>query len=185
MTINTQPTIEVNEFITDRIQQILEIAQEYGLEEVIKGNLIVSSSADGSKLEYTLAVPNAKFREYPDFQMKLNEVAYTNSENLSVTHLRSYSYHGFHKKNPKDPSIHFIRFDFEPFKEKYAPVHINVYKQKWGDHLTFPDSTNLDISKMSCPIAVRVFNRYARDKKDFPVNQENNQPYVEIINNRR
>lgn len=175
-----QPTIDVNESILERINSIFKIAEEYGLLELIRKNLIINRSIDNNKIEYTLNVTKAKFDQYPEFQMKLEEKAYADSQDLTITKLQSYSFHGFHLVNP---SKHFIRFDYEPFKEKYAPVHINADKQKWGDHLVFPDDTNLDISRMSCPIALNVFNRYAKNKEDFPTNRETNQPYVEIIEN--
>lgn len=180
--IETQPSIEVNENIVKRVEDIIEVAQEYGLLDVVTENLEIHSSEEGGGIAYTLNIPKVYFEQYPGFQMKLNEAAYSSNSDLSITNLLSYSYHGFHVDNPK---VDFIRFDYEPFKEKYAPVHINAYKRKWGDHLEFPDDTNLDISKMSCSIALRIFNRYAQDKNDFPTNQETNQPYVEIIRNGR
>lgn len=179
--IKSGAIIEVNEIFTERIDKIFKVASEYGIEEFVKKNLIVSTSQDMSKIEYSMEVSKVEFEQYPFFQMKLNEAAFANANDLSVTYLRSYSYHGFHKKEPKDPEMHFIRFDFEPFKEKYAPVHINAPEQKWGDHLIYPDSTNLDISKMCCPIAIRIFDRYAKDKDDYPVNQVTNKPYRDII----
>lgn len=180
--IETQTSIDVNEVIIERIHRILEVAKEYELQDIVEENLIVHSSEDSSKIAYTLDVSKVKFAQYPDFQMKLKEDAFADTENLSITKIRSYSYHGFHIEDSKK---HFIRFDYEPFKERYAPVHINAYKQTWGDHLVFPDDTNLDISKMCCPIAMKIFNRYAKDRDDFPTNQETNQPYVEIIENWR
>ncbi|MDZ5476789.1 hypothetical protein [Bacillus thuringiensis] len=180
--IETQPSIEVNENIVERIKHILDVAQQYGLRDVVEEKLEIHSSEEVGGIAYTLDIPKIYFEQYPKFQMKLNEIAYASEDNLSITKLESYLYHGFHLENPK---VDFIRFDYEPFKEKYAPVHINAYKKKWGDHLVFPDDTNLDISKMSCPIALQIFNRYARDKDDFPTNQETNQPYVEIIGNGR
>lgn len=180
--IERQPSIDVNEIITERIQHILEVAEEYKLQEIVKENLIIHRSEDSSEISYTLDISKVYFEQYPEFQMKLNESAYAKVEDLSITKLRSYSYHGFHLEDPRKD---FIRFDYEPFKERYAQVHINAYKQRWGDHLVFPDDTNLDISKMSCPIAMKIFNRYAKNKGDFPTNQETNQPYVEIIGNGR
>ncbi|MBE1556532.1 hypothetical protein [Sporosarcina limicola] len=180
--METQSSIDVNEVIIERIQRIFDVAEEYGLLGIVRENLVIHSSEESDKIAYTLDVSKAKFGQYLGFQMKLNEDAFANAKDLSITKLRSYSYHGFHLENPNK---HFIRFDYEPFKERYAPVHINAYKQKWGDHLVFPDDTNLDISKMSSPIAMKIFNRYAKDKGDFPTNQETNQPYVEIIKNGR
>jgi hypothetical protein len=182
MKIEAQPSIHVDEVILERIQRIFEVAEEYGLQEIVKKHLIIDSSEDSGQIAYTLNVSKVNFEQYAGFQMKLNEAAYANAEDLSLTKLRSYSYHGFHLE---DPNKHFIRFDYEPFKEKYAPVHINAYKQKWGDHLVYPDDTNLDISKISCPIALKIFNRYAKDKDDFPTNKDTNQPYVELINSGR
>ncbi|WDF50929.1 hypothetical protein PQ460_00300 [Paenibacillus sp. KACC 21273] len=174
--IQTQLTIEVNENVYERIKQIFAVAQEYNLTEVVKNNIVINSSDE--KIYYTLNVSKAEFENYPNFKMKLLESAYSNKENLSITKLKSYSYHAFHSINP---SKEFIRFDFEPFKQKYAPIHINANKQRWGDHLVYPDDTNLDISKMSCPIALKIFKRYAKDKDDFPTNQETNEEYVKII----
>ncbi|PAQ14735.1 hypothetical protein CD798_09845 [Bacillaceae bacterium SAOS 7] len=183
ISIDTKQTIEVVEVIYDRITNIISIAEQYGMKEVIVQNLTINVSKDNSKIEYNLNVKKAKFPDYPLFQMKLNEAAYTTDKGEAVTYLKSYSYQGFHIENKEDAKKHFIRFDFEPFKKKYAPVHINAPEQEWGDHLTYPDSTNLDISKMSFPIAVEVFHRYAKDKNDYPVNEKTNMHYVEIFEN--
>ncbi|WP_062199817.1 hypothetical protein [Massilibacterium senegalense] len=181
--IDNCQTIEVNELILDRIRNIFEVSIRYGFFEIVKNNIEIYYSEDNQMVSYNLQVPKAKFLEYPFFQMKLNESAFTTNQDLEITNIRSYSYHGFHIEHKDDPKKHFIRFDFEPVKEKYAPIHINAPKQKWGDHLTYPDGTNLDISKISFQIAIKVFYRYANDKNDYPLNMETNKPYVKIFEN--
>lgn len=184
ITISTQQnTILVEENILTRISDIFVAANDYGLYDLIKKKLEINISSDNSKIEYNLVVPKAFFDNYPDFQMKLFEKGFTVDIDVDKTHLRSYSYHGFHCIPGINPNKdHFIRFDFEPFKRDYAPVHINT-PQQWGDHLVYPDSTNLDISKMNCSIALQVFLRYAKDKDDYPVNQNTNNQYVGMFEN--
>lgn len=177
--IKKQVSINIDENIQERIRRILEVAESYGFLEIVKRNLTININEDSSKISYELSLPKLKFDEHPQFQMKILESGLADTQDLSVTKLQRYTYHGFHLI---DPTIHFIRFDYEPFKKKFAPLHINAEEKIWGDHLVFPDDTNLDISKMSFPIALKVFERYAENKDDFPANQETNQPYVEIIN---
>ncbi|WP_341960042.1 hypothetical protein NM897_09685 [Planococcus maritimus] len=117
------------------------------------------------------------FSEYPDFFKKFQEMGFSTTGEEGVR-VRSYSYHGQHKTNHTE---NFIRFDFEPLKRKYPPIHINAHPQIWGDHLVYPDDTNLDISKMSCSLSFKIFYRYAKDPRDFPINKETNEPYREFF----
>ncbi|XBO89082.1 hypothetical protein AAGG43_01880 [Bacillus paranthracis] len=45
--IETQPSIEVNENIVKRVEDIIEVAQEYGLLDVVTDNLEIHSSEEG------------------------------------------------------------------------------------------------------------------------------------------
>lgn len=92
--------------------------------------------------------------------------------------LTKYTYHGNFIDNPQ---IDFIRFDFEPTMRNHAPLHVNAHEESWGDHLTFPDGTNLDITKMNLMKALRVFNHYSENKTSHPLDQTINEPYATII----
>lgn len=181
ITISTEQTLQVDENILERIREILSASQEYDLLDIVKSKLIINTSSDNTMIEYDLAVPKVFFEEFPHFQMKLFEKGFSRDSALTETHLVSYSYNGFHRIPNVNPSKdHFIRFDFEPFKKNHAPVHINT-PQEWGDHLIYPDNTNLDISNMNCATALKVFHRYAKDIDDYPVNQKTNQEYAAMF----
>lgn len=173
-------TIKRFQDIHDIINEIIQSCTDYGLEEVVDC-INIDYNTEIEKIGYTFSYPSAKFPCNNNFQMKLKEKAISNMSNLNLTEVSSFSYHGFHKDQNSDPQIDFIRFDFEPFKQKYSPLHINVNKKKWGDHLTFPDETNLDISKMKCRLALKVFSKYAIDKNNNPIDQSNNQEYAELF----
>ncbi|QSB12071.1 hypothetical protein JTI58_10890 [Lysinibacillus fusiformis] len=169
-------TVDVSETILDRIKSIKDEYNKYSWEGNLDKDLEINYSED--RIDYILHTPKIFFSENDGFQMKLKEKAFSMLNDFLITKISEYSYHGFHIENPKN---YFIRFDFEPFKENYAPVHINAPKHIWGDHLTYPDSTNLDISKMNCKIALTVFSRFSADKNDYPTNPLTNKPYVEIF----
>lgn len=169
-------TIEVSELILDRINSIKEEYNKYNWEKNLNTDLVINYSDE--RIDYILHTPKVFFSNNAEFQMKLKEKAFSMLNDFSGTKISAYSYHGFHIENPKK---YYITFDFEPFKVEYAPVHINAPKHIWGDHLTYPDSTNLDISKMNCVIALTVFSRYSENKNDYPTNPLTNKPYVEMF----
>lgn len=174
-------TIKRYKDIAAVISEIQQSLFDYGIENSSKF-FSINYNEDIQKVEYILAYPKAEFPNNQEFQMKLEEKALSDlKKEPNVTEVLCFTYHGFHKDEDSDPNIDFIRFDFEPFKVKYAPIHINTYKKKWGDHLTFPDETNLNVSKTNCPLALKIFHKYAEDKNKNPVDQASNQEYVEMF----
>lgn len=115
------------------------------------------------------------------FRMDLKESASTKVDNPLVTYIINYRFQGMHKVNEKWSREDYIAFDYEPNKKKYPKIHINAYKSKWGDHLSYPETTNLNLYKMSCPLAIQVFNIYGKDKDNFPADCQNNTHYVALF----
>lgn len=105
--------------------------------------IIVRHSETKSMLEFN--VRSCFFEDKDYFRMRLLEKAEVS--NLSIVDILKYTYQGHYIESPR---IDFIRFDFEPNTRKYARLHVNANEEEWGDHLSFPDGTNLDIRNHTC-----------------------------------
>lgn len=79
-------------------------------------------------LEYKLDVKAIKLKDNENFQVKLFEKGIINTRESNNIYILSYSYQRHFIGSPP-PNGDFIRFDFEPFKEKYAKTHINTPKK--------------------------------------------------------
>lgn len=177
--INVQKVIETNVTVWQRVDGILKIASIYSLQDIFRENIKISYSEE--MIKYELEIQKTFFKELDHFQMKFEESGIVkNDSELNFLKIKAYSYHGFYIS---DPQFKFLRFDFEPFKKLHAPIHINT-PVIWGDHLTYPDTTNLDISKISPEIALKIFNRYAKNENDYPTNAVTNAEYVSIMEGR-
>lgn len=170
--------ISINENILVRLDSIVDAANKYGLFPNIKDSINVYSNENQTKISIEIKVEKVFFQQECDFFMKIFEDMYSFEGAEDITIISSYSYQGMYRDNTKED---YLRFDFEPHKKNYYPIHINCNKDKWGDHLVFPDSTNLDISKMNIGIALKIFKRYSNDRLDFPTNSETNEAYVKMF----
>lgn len=157
------------------ILKFREICLSHGLDDPIEHNMIKIRD-DGERILYEFENKNAHFPEKAFFKMRLFEKG--SIPNNSIVDILKYTYHGYYMDTA---NTDFIRFDFEPATRKYAPLHINADRRKWGDHLTFPNGTNLDISKIDLEKALLIFELYSDNKNCFPLDQQNNQSYVNII----
>lgn len=157
----------------DYVKKLIKICKTYNMgnpEELIK----VRHNETKSMLEFNIRSYFFKDKDY--FKMRLLEKV--DVSNLSFVDILKYTYQGHYIDSPR---IDFIRFDFEPNTRKYAPLHINANETEWGDHLSFPDGTNLDIRKMDLEKALKVFELYSDNKNNCPLNQDTNQDYVGIL----
>lgn len=143
----------------------------------------VDKNPEEGTISYELELNNIQFpkEKIDNFRMELKELAYTDVTVANVTNIVEYRFQGTHKVEDKWSKKDYIAFDYEPNKTKYPKIHINAYAKKWGDHLSYPESTNLNLYKMSCPLALKVFEIYGNDINDFPADKENNQHYVKLF----
>lgn len=179
-----EPLIKTNHPIIQRFAAIKEIFNIFGLSDVLKSaDVSFRYNEEEGIFMYLLNLNNLHFESSENFRMELNEIAYVESEDLqnNITKIDKYRFQSLHIDGNKKKNKDYIAFDFEPDKVKYPKIHINADKNTWGDHLTFPETTNLNINKMSCPLAMKVFDTYSKEKDDFPTNQETNSHYVKIF----
>lgn len=81
--------------------------------------------------------------------------------------------------NDDDPSD-FVRFDYFNY-ESYPPLHINADEERWGNHLTYPDSTNLDLKKLDSLKALNIFQKCLFNPDCHLLDEENNGIYLSIL----
>lgn len=179
------PLIKENHSIHERFEAIVKIFNNYGLSDVLQDDTKVSFRFNEEEgiFMYFLYLNDVRFKLPQNFRMELNELAYAEIVDIhnSTTRVDKYRFQGMHINPEVRKSKDYIAFDFEPDKVRYPKVHINADKKTWGDHLTFPDTTNLNINRMSCPLALKVFNKYAQNKNDFPTDQQKNGHYVQVF----
>lgn len=155
------------------INELIELCNIYNLGD-LKDIMKVRHSETKSLLELNVRDYSFENKEY--FKMRLLEKV--DVSNVSFVDILKYTYHGNYTEEAR---INFIRFDFEPGTRKYAPLHVNANEEKWGDHLSFPDGTNLDISQMDLKKALKVFSLYSEGKDNYPLDQDTNHEYVDIV----
>lgn len=171
-----------NHNIFERFSVIKNSLSQIGIDLNSEGISLDVNEEEGI-ISYELNLSNVQFPNgKPDsFRMELKELAHTVFTKPTVTNLTEYRFQGKHSVDGKWSKKDFIAFDFEPFKIRYPKVHINAYKDRWGDHLSYPESTNLNILKMSCPLALKVFELYEKNIEDFPTNIHTNAHYVKLF----
>lgn len=177
-----EPIILKNHSFYERIEAIIRISEKYSLDLADK---IKIDESDNGIISYTLEAENIQFKDLgPNtFRMELKELASIDTTSPNNTILDKYTFQGKHcnLQTKTWRSNAFIRFDFEPDTINYPTVHINAYPKKWGNHLSYPATTNLNLTKMSCPLAIEILRMYACNRDLFPADSANNQSYVEIF----
>lgn len=179
-----EPILLQNHLLMKRIEAIISISKKYALDIV---DAIKIEVGENGVLSYSLNKENVQFTDCEKdlFRMELKELASVSIDSSEDTILDMYTFQGKHSnlETKTWKSNSYIRFDFAPDTVNYPTVHINAYKKKWGNHLSYPESTNLNLSKMSCPLAIEVFRKYALDREVFPTDQKENrnEEYVKLF----
>ena len=81
--------------------------------------------------------------------------------------------------NTTDPSD-FVRFDYKPYKD-FPHFHINSDEEKWGNHLTYPDSTNIDLERLDCFKAINIFNSFVAHPDEHILDKTKNERYLKYL----
>lgn len=89
---------------------------------------------------------------------------------------KKFSYEVINKEITDD----FIRFDYCRYPE-FPHLHINACEDIWGNHLTFPESTNLNLEKIDCMKALNIFQKYVSNPSNHILDAETNQQYLYIL----
>lgn len=122
-------------------------------------------------------IQKQKYHSVPtsEYSINIKEKVYPFDENNVFTHKFKYEI-----KNDNDIND-FVRFDFFNYDE-YPPLHINACEEIWGNHLTYPDTTNLNLQNLDSFKAMSMFEKFIHHPDDHLLNEEKNAMYVSIIN---
>ncbi|KKF41465.1 hypothetical protein [Streptococcus uberis] len=125
-----------------------------------------------------LKISDKKFKNFEDsgYYIKLSEKITPKTNKTVQTGKYSYEI-----KNSKDPSD-FVRFDYKPY-DNYPNFHINADEALWGNHLTFPETTNLNLEKLDCFKAINIFNAFVAHPEEHILDKTKNDRYKRIIEN--
>lgn len=113
--------------------------------------------------------------EYSEYSVKIVENIRPLSDRKIFT--QKYTYELSNDKNEKD----LVRFDYYPYIA-YPHLHINADPDVWGNHLVYPESTNLDLEKMDCFKALNIFQRFVTHPDNHILDQSSNEQYISILN---
>ncbi|MBO0445544.1 hypothetical protein JZO78_04240 [Enterococcus ureilyticus] len=111
------------------------------------------------------------------YKVNIKEKVIPIGDSNSNIFTKKYTYEIFNENDETD----YVRFDYMPYPT-FPHLHINAYEQKWGNHLTYPESTNLDLVKLDVIKALNIFQKYCHNPEDHILDQDKNAKYVSIIN---
>lgn len=115
-----------------------------------------------------------KFYENSDYVIKITENPQLKSD--KAIFVSRYSYEIKNLNNPDD----FVRFDYKPYSN-FPHFHINADEKKWGNHLTYPESTNINLEKLDCFTALEIFNAFVAHPEEHILDSTKNQRYIAKI----
>ncbi|MDS1011949.1 MULTISPECIES: hypothetical protein [Lactococcus] len=124
----------------------------------------------------TLKIIDKSFKNYGDsnYVIKIQETTIPKTQNSIITNKYSYEI-----RNTTDPSD-FVRFDYKPYKD-FPHFHINSDEEKWGNHLTYPDSTNIDLERLDCFKAINIFNSFVAHPDEHILDKTKNERYLKYL----
>lgn len=178
---NSEPIIKTNHSLLERYIAITSVFSEYKLHS--PSEIVLDVNEEEGTISYEFGMHQLQFADLTEdtFQMSLKESALCRVSEPSTTKIYIYRFEGRHRNYNNWKGKNFIAFDFEPYKINHPKIHINADKKTWGDHLSYPETTNLNLYKMSCPLAIRTFRMYACDVNRFPANKDDNAEYTELF----
>lgn len=162
----------------------------YTIVKLIQERLSSNSIDDCIDIEYanksnkrvvtsvTIKISDKKFKnfEQSDYTIKISEKI--RPKTSKTIQAGKYSYEIKNSKNIND----FVRFDYKPY-DMYPDYHINSDESVWGNHLTYPESTNLNLEKLDCFKAINIFNAFVAHPEDHILDKTKNDRYKRIIEN--
>lgn len=122
-------------------------------------------------------IDNEKYLNYEhsNYSVSAKEKIYPLGKNRIFT--KKYSYEVANDNDLKDT----VRFDYQIYAD-FPHLHINADEDTWGNHLTYPDKTNLNLEQLDVIKALNIFQKFIANPDIHILDTENNQPYVSILN---
>lgn len=123
-----------------------------------------------------LHIEDQKFKSYPtsDYSVKVKEKVYPLDEDHSYT--KKFSYELSNDEDLND----FVRFDFYSY-DNFPALHINAYEDSWGNHLTYPETTNINLECLDSLKALSLFEKFIHHPEEHILDQEHNEAYINIV----
>lgn len=123
---------------------------------------------------FNLEKKQFKNYEYSDYRINIKEKVIPLTKESVYT--KKFKYEILNVNDEKD----FIRFDYA-IHPIFPHMHINADENTWGNHLTYPDKTNLNLEKLDAIKAMNIFQKFVANPEFHILNQEDNGIYVSII----
>lgn len=167
--------ISQGDYLIDIIKYIQERLESATVEDCIDISYTVRS---GKRVvtSVTLKIIDKSFKNCGDsnYVIKIQETVRPKTQNSLITNKYSYEI-----RNAKDPSD-FVRFDYKPYDD-FPHFHINSDEEKWGNHLTYPDSTNIDLERLDCFKAINIFNSFVAHPDEHILDKTKNGRYLKYL----
>ncbi|WEA14143.1 MULTISPECIES: hypothetical protein [Lactococcus] len=167
--------ISAGEYLKQIIRYIQERLSSAVVEECIDigytvrhGQKIVSS--------ITLKIVDKSFRDYENtnYVIRIQETVYPRTKSSIIT--KKYSYEIRNIENIRD----FVRFDYKPY-DNFPHFHINSDEETWGNHLVYPESTNIKLECLNCFKAINIFNAFVAHPNEHILDQSKNERYIQYL----
>ncbi len=123
-----------------------------------------------------LDITNQKFKSFSssDYVVNLKEIVTAETESTVST--QKYTYEVKHHMIEED----FVRFDYFPYLQ-YPHYHINANEEKWGNHLTYPEKTNLNLKLLDSLKALNIFEKFQHHPHHHILDIDKNDMYKDIL----
>ena len=167
--------ISISDYVTKLVNFIQNRLSSPKWEEYIKINFTIRNGVKYVK-SVDVHIQDARFKFYEniDYVIKITEKPQIKTTKTIFVFKYSYEI-----KNINDPND-FVRFDYKPYSD-FPHFHINADENKWGNHLTYPESTNIDLEKLDCFIALEIFNSFVAHTNEHILDMKKNKRYIQKI----
>ena len=165
--------------VADYIANIMKLIQER-LSSAVPEECVeiefVNKSGSPIVSSVTLKITDEKFKNFESSEYVIRIAERVIPKTGKSIQTGKYSYEVRSTCNETD----FVRFDYKPY-DTFPHYHINSDEKTWGNHLTFPNSTNLNLEKLDCFKAINIFNAFVAHPDEHILDTYKNERYRQMI----
>ncbi|MDT2818063.1 hypothetical protein P7H55_09445 [Vagococcus lutrae] len=126
--------------------------------------------------EIAIHIIEKKFNGYEDSEYSVTIKEKVTPIGSTKVYTKKYTYELTNDENMED----LVRFDYFPYSN-FPHFHINANEEEWGNHLTFPETTNLNLEKLDVIKALNIFQKYVADPSQHILDKSVNEKYVSVL----